>query len=319
MVLNKKAFFFTSISILLISILMIGFRTSSTDLDIQRLPIIENRIVSVNEYVRELDYDYIPKAILVSSRNALRYYSEFVIERESFDDKNTMEQNLFTLMLNGTIKGNQRNPYSLINLLNNVTEMINHSKNVETIINYGNFSHFDVYQDNSTGPWKIAFNYSLNYTVISDIANWTISNKDYSIYVHIDNLPDPYLSINSNRDFERNITRNVNLTWDYNRFESYIENPIYVWSNISPNFLSRLYNSTEPAVNTGIHTIITPIEGLSSNDYKEKSFIDFCYYSDECDERLYNVTGITNATYPFKIDHYHLDFYGLRKHSTLIE
>lgn len=316
MVLNKKAFFFTSISILLISILMIGFRTSSTDLDIQRLPIIENRIVSINEYVRELDYDYIPKAILVSSRNALRHYTEYIIDEGGFENEVNMKENIFTLMLNGTIKGNQRNPYSLINLLNNVTEMINHSKNVQTIINYGNFSDFEIYQDNSTGPWKIAFNYSLNYTVISDLANWTISNKDYSIYVHIDNLPDPYLSINSNRDFERNITRNIDLTWDYDRFKSYVENPIYVWSNISPSFLSRLFNDTQPGVNTGIHTIITPNEAFAFND--DKSFIDFCYYSNICDERLYNVTGITNATYPFKIDHYHLDFYGLRLNSTLI-
>lgn len=324
MELNRKGFFFTSIAILILSILMIGLRPLPSDVLIDQIPVIEERVLSVNDYVKELDYDYINKALLVSSRSAFISYSKHIIQNGSFENENDMQKNIFSLMVYGNLtNGVIKNNYSLVNLLNNITTMINDSMRVETTINYGDFSEFAIYQDNSTGPWHIGLNFSLNFSVESDLAIWNISQKNYNILVHVDNLPDAYLSINSNENVNiRNITPSPFTDWNYTSFKAHFKNETYSWSNISPNFLSRLINRTSPDNQTGIHTIIGTqsgdLGGPLVGEFYNKSFIDFCYFSDKCDEKLYNVTAITNATYPFRIDEHHLRHYALRLNSTEI-
>ena len=47
-----------------------------------------------------------------------------------------------------------------------------------------------------------------------------------------------------------------------------------------------------------------------------KSYVDYCFWSDECDDygyKLYNITGITNSSYPFKLDVYHVEKYNVTK------
>ena len=313
--LNKRAFFFTSISILVLSILMIGIVPLPTDMEIERIPTIENRVLTANNYVHELSNDYIPKALLASSRSALRSYSNYIINEKKFETNETMRKNLFSLMLYGnSTHENLKNNHSLVRLLNNVSKMVNDSMRLQTEITYANYSYFSIYQDNTTGPWKIAVNYSLNYSIVSDLAKWNISKRKYNIEVHIDNLPDAYLSINSNKSFNlRNITPSEYVTWNYTSFKNHFNNQTYTWSNVSPNFLSRLHNDTSPGKDTGMHTIIGTqsgdLGGSLEGGFYNKSFIDFCYFSDKCDEIYYNVTKITNETYPFRIDRYHLRHY----------
>jgi hypothetical protein len=321
MELNKKAFFFTSMALIILTVLMLTLKPSLTTFDMDRMPTLENRIISINEYVRELNNDYIPKAITVSTRSALFHYSNYLIEENKFLNENEMKHKLYYLIVQGNIsEGTILNNHSLINLLNNITVLVNESLKVETEIKMGSFESFNIFQDNTTGPWKIAVNLSLNYTITSELALWNITNQNYNVQIYLDNLPDPYFTINSNGT-KRNITYYEEIVWDYETFKIFYNKKYYVWSNISPSYLSRLTNDTSPSNNTGIHTILLKGEDQKNigelNGYNNISFIDFCYFTNGCNG-LYKINNISsdyvdesNLSYPFRIDTYHATFYNI--------
>ncbi|MFT4305154.1 MAG: hypothetical protein ACMXX8_03600, partial [Candidatus Woesearchaeota archaeon] len=72
---NKKGFFFTSIAVLVLSITLLLIKPIPSQIDVERIQIIEKRIEDMNYLVKEIGKDYIPKAILSASRNGLREYS----------------------------------------------------------------------------------------------------------------------------------------------------------------------------------------------------------------------------------------------------
>ncbi|MFT4304878.1 MAG: hypothetical protein ACMXX8_02195, partial [Candidatus Woesearchaeota archaeon] len=283
------------------------------------------RIEDMNYLVKEIGNDYIPKAILSASRNGFREYSNNITSQNHFlvNNEDGLISYLNETIVNGTLSGTVINIHSLNHLLSNLSLSIFESINIETNFNVKKDT-FEIFQNETSGPWSVGIKIEIDYEVISDLAEWNITGKEFIVYIHIDNLPDPYLSINSNKNYNiRNITQHGNTTWELENFRDHVLNKTYFWGEKSPNYLSRLINSTKDSKCCGIHTFVDekskstgPLEG-----FYNKSFIDFCYFSNRCDNILYNVTDISNETYPFRIDEFHLTkLYILNSdHYTLIE
>jgi hypothetical protein len=322
----KKGFFFTAISLVIISVLFLMLKPSMIQSDLEDISVVQSRVLSLNDFVKELRYDYIPKAILVSSREALKSYSQY-IKDNNFESQANMSKNIYSLITYGNLSeiAGIKNNYSLSSLLNNISETVR-LKHID--VNFTFNDKFDIYQDNSTGPWKLGINLSMNYTIkTSNMASWNRTDQEFNVQVYIDNLPDAYFYLNTNRS-ERNITQAINLTWNYDNFKNHIENKTYAWSNFSPSFLNRLTNNSDNSSCCGIHTIIGNGSEYKVNGdlggYNNKSFVDFCYFSNKCND-LSKTEGISsdfvddgNYTYPFRIDGHYIIYYRISQNSTSI-
>lgn len=307
----NKGFFFTSIAVLIISFLMLTIKPLPTTLEIEKLPIIESRVTNVNEYVARLNYDFIPKAFVVSSKNALINYSKHVIAGNSFSEDLDYLSNFIYRYMTDT------GEFSLKNLLNNITILANDSLSVKTEFNFSSNDNFVVFQNDETGPWKVGFNYTFNYTITSDLAIWNITDKKFTIFINIDDLPDPYYFRNTN-NVKRNITPSIYIDWNITRLIEHVNDKTYAWSNISPNYLSRLINTSEASECCGIHTFISEndISGGELHDYNNRSFVDFCHFDeDNCEGDLFKIDGIStdfdngDIAYPFRLDTHHIAMY----------
>jgi len=106
--------------------------------------------------------------------------------------------------------------------------------------------------------------------------------------------------------------------WDIDALNEHIANATYRHeSNTStfhsPSYLMRFYNDTSLSLCCGIESMIN--ETLS-NDVTDKSYVDYCFWSEECDASegygsLYNISEITDPTYQFKLDAHHIGQYNV--------
>jgi hypothetical protein len=146
--------------------------------------------------------------------------------------------------------------------------------------------------------------------------------KTFSIIISIISFDDPLYLINPNVSYSHPIKETPfnDTEWNIDTLNEHIANATYrhesnTSTHHSPSYLMRFYNDTSPSLCCGIESMIN--ETLSDGRYK--SYVDYCFWSDECDASegygsIYNI-NITTLSYLFKLDAYHIGQYNVEDES----
>ena len=186
---NKKGIFFTFMSILLVTVLMLAFSSDVYITSKNRIPVIKSRIKTADNYLKSLEGAYLERALYVSSYSAMESLTSYINQTTGLL-MNEAELNIKfkEAVLNGTIDGS-----SLGNMQNNtfiyrleeMEEMSQEALHITTNFNkYYEDIDTIIFQDETTVPWQVAVNLTLNFSVDAGIALWN-KTKDVSIIFSI--------------------------------------------------------------------------------------------------------------------------------------
>ena len=310
---SRKAIFFTLMSLLMITLLIVTFQTRDYITLVNRVPVVENRVETANDYVKTLQTRYIERSIYTSGYIALGEYIEYLDNQGEFPSNyNELNTEISELMINGTIGGGPiLNENNLNNLLSNITNLADESLKVDTQYSIGNSL---IYQSEETGPWRVGMRVGVNFTVNASASVWNVSRNITSM-ISIVGFNDTYFSLNTkdiSPDVDRLIIPTNYTSWNLGRLTTHIDLGTYNYDNKSPNYISRLLNQTNPSNCCGIDSFINQNPGFNKSgelpkDYLNTTFIDYCYFGDaaghDCDN-VFHVTDIENASFPFRINPY---------------
>ena len=328
---NKRAVFFTLIAVLMVSLFVLAYKSTSTETTVNKVPIVQERIQTANNLLNSMHNVYINEMMEVSLKNAFYGYYDYIMIHGKDINEDIMKKHVISLMTTGYIAGDSTlyNPYNLTYLMDKVVYNVNESMIMNMTYEY-DAADISIYQDYETGPWFVGVNASFDLFLDAYAANWTTS-KDYSTYIYINNLTDPYHSFNTKNasgDYiERKIKPSSQLYWNYNTFTSFVKNKQYYPNNNSPSFFGRLINSSLGSDCCGIETYISEDNlykrGGTLGGYLNQSFSDVCYFNeittgDFCGGYKMIIEGLTtdfndpgNYDYPFTISASQAAYYNI--------
>ncbi len=324
---SKKGVFFTFMSILVVGVLVLAFSSDVYVTSKNKVPVVKSRIKTADSYLRNLEGSYLKRSLYTSSYNALNSLILYIIYEEDFlTNENDLNAKFKEVLLNGTIDGTDLGDMGITLMQDNtfiyridkIEEMSQEVLHITTNFNKENIDTV-IFQSDDTGPWKVGVNLSLNFSVDAGIALWN-KTETVSIMFSIIGFDDPLYLINPSIPYSHPIKETPfnDTEWNIDTLKEHIANTTYRHESNestqhSPSYLMRFYDSASPSLCCGIESMIN--ETLSDGRYK--SYVDYCFWSDECDpgtgygNKLYNITGITTPSYPFKLDAYHVAQYNV--------
>ena len=317
---SKKGVFFTFMALVIISVLILIFSSDDYITSKNKIPVIKSRVQTADSYLRSLETSYLKASLYTSSYNALNSINLYINQTGSLDNESVLNATFKEVMLNGSINGKNLTEYG-INLMEENTfiyrieDIKETSQNVLHITTSFDKSGINtaIFQSNDTGPWQIGVNLTMNFSVDADVAVWN-KTKTFSVIISILGFDDPLYLANTNYFHPIKETPFNESEWNFNALEYHIANQTYKKDKKAPSFLMRFYNGTSKSLCCGIESMIN--ETLC-NSVTDKSYVDYCFWSNECNPgtdyggNLHNITGITTLTYPFKLDEYHIEQYNV--------
>lgn len=324
---GKKGVFFTFMAILVVSVLVLAFSSDVYVTSKNKIPVIKSRVKTADNYLRNLETSYLERSLYTSSYNALNSIILYIIYEDDFlVSENDLNAKFKEVLLSGTIEGKNINEEYGIELmeentfiyrLDKIEEMSQDVLHIRTDFDKGDIDTV-IFQSNDTGPWQIGVNLTMNYSVDAGIAVWN-KIKTISIIISIIGFDDPLYLINSGYSHPIKETPFNDTEWNVDTLKIHITNATYrhesnASTEHSPSYLMRFYESYSPSLCCGIESMIN--ETLCDGE-TGKSYVDYCFWSDECDpgtgygNKLYNILDITTPSYPFKLDAYHVAQYNV--------
>jgi len=201
---SKKGVFFTFISILIVSILVLMFSSDVHFTSKNKIPVIKSRVKTADNYLRNLETSYLKTSLYTSSYNALNSILLYITNQNDFlIDENDLDSMFEEILLNGSINGKNINTEYNISLMeeNNFIYRLEDIENMsqEVLHIKTNFDKNDInatiFQSNSTGPWQVGISLTMNYSVDAGIALWN-KTKTFSVIISILGFDDPLYLIN---------------------------------------------------------------------------------------------------------------------------
>ena len=312
---GKKGMYFTIVTLIMIFIFVFVFLIAGRyDLN-SRLSVVEMRVESMNDFIKDLRRDT-ERGLYITSFRAILSIEEYVINNGAFI--NDSNGGILELLLNGTIYGTSSPMMTNSKLTdwmdNIVTEAgklnINLSMDVKNIT---------VFQD---APWSVRINMTLGINVSDEgnIASW-VRDEVIETTVDIVDFEDPLYIVFSGGRITNQIKRSVNSgnftkeildTWDVGNLINHINNSEYIFNPDAPSFLMRLENNTNSSACCGIESLVNikklELAGFQAYEINsESSVVDHDYWQ-----------GISNGDYRvnftpewFRLDGDHLDSYNV--------
>lgn len=186
---NKKGVFFTFMSILLVAAIMLAFSSDAYITSKNRIPVIKSRIKTADNYLKSLEGAYLKRSLYVSSYSAIESLTSYINQTTGLLI-NEAELNIKfkEAVLNGTIDGSSLNNMqenTFIYRLEEMEEMSQDALHIETSFNK-DYEDIDtiIFQDETTVPWQVAVNLTLDFSVNAGIALWN-KTDDVSIIFSI--------------------------------------------------------------------------------------------------------------------------------------
>jgi hypothetical protein len=194
-----------------------------------------------------------------------------------------------------------------------------------------------IWQDNTTGPYRIKARLSASMRLDAGIAVWNKSIDNVTTLVSIANLHDPYLlakapGANGSITFYDGPYTNESIV-------SFTANRSYTKEPAAPDYLSRFTGDLNASDCCGIETMVTfNVSVPSTTPLYRNPMIDWCYWSGDC-WRVYTglsnigvkrsfwtlehvsdlptITshGATQSFYGFYLDIYHLEKYNITEYA----
>lgn len=326
---KKKGIYFTLITLLIISVMIISFASRSYVSLKDDAKVVKSRVQVADNYVKNIGEVYVERALYVSSYWALEALSEYENKTGLFLPSRADFNNKFAeLMINGSIDGEQIDLITGRKIMNNNTfyhrlgQIENSSLAAYSIrTNFSrNYQDFNVkiWQSNETGPWKVAVNITASYLVDSGLARWNQTITRQAIF-DIKGITDPLYSVKTSGSYSRKIQEANYGYWNYTNLYEHIDNETYKAEPNGTSFLDRFYNNLTRSGCCGIESLINPnAMGISDTNI---SYADWCFYTTNiCPPNsqglFWKITGLTSSSppqkfYAFKLDDYHVVVYNV--------
>jgi hypothetical protein len=331
MEMNRKAVFFTVISIVVMSVVILYFSLNNT-VDYfsgqTESRIDSYKISAGNDLVKIIEEVYLPLNIEYSARKALISLAQYVIENDQhLTDNNSLFGNFTTVFLNGTFYDPSSiiytEPYLIDTLLTRdrmgdndfYSRLNNLSIMIDDIYGY-NFTYSIeqpfIYQSNETGHEYFGISLKVGYySIAGKNINWTRHNLDYNLLVDIEGMLDPMHGYHGG--FEHPLIINHKSSHTLAEFIDAVENMTYLHDYEGPSFFMRFYNSThednkEEASCCGLVTMLNASSRMDSTStfYSDilggvdNSYADHCMWNQNCNlskpgcYRLWDIDGMTS-------------------------
>lgn len=306
---TKKAMFFTFIAITMMAIFILVF-TPKADISLQKdAQSTKTRINSVDNFVDDLQNRYFETVLRATAYKTILSLALYMNSTGSY--MANFDSAFSTVMLTGKINGVDIDSITGKRIMfNNTltdwnTRMIETARdvlNVNTTIIVNNVSAMQ------TGPWNIDAAMSVNFTVTSNVAQWTRSST-VTATLGIEGLPDPYYLVNTRiTGSYANAVKKSSVgfnEWNLIHVKDNLRNGTYVhWQDSNaPSFLMRFTNTITNSSCCGIESFVNPNK-ISPGDQRE-SYVDYLFwshrFSGNCTQ-LYNITGLWDEFMHFKLD-----------------
>lgn len=289
MALNKKGVYFTLISIILVFVFLFLLSLPSTNKSIAKASSVEQRVISMNDFLLNLQRD-VNRALYISSFRAVLAMEQSVINTGEF--LNSTEQSFFEAITNGTIN-DKYYPIMQSSTFPDWIEKIRDEGNKINIITNISILSLSISQ---SSPWAIDVFSDIEIQIrdSNNLASWNI-NKTVKSSIPIIDFEDPMYVVNSFGRLTNIITtspyiNNYTYNNESNNFMEHIYNGYYMGDNNAPSFLQRFENNLTPNEN-GIESIIDLQELFQRSlpVFEDKSIIDYQYWNGG-GENLYKIT-----------------------------
>ena len=322
---NRKAIFFTLMSILIIELVVMSYLIS---IDINyngRIPTIQNRIKVADTYNKRIKESILDKLVKVGSYKAMQ---ELLKEKSQYSNAEELNEYFTSIVFKGIIPGISSGITTIENVtlnstLRKLTKVMNETFHIDVIFNP---KKLEVFQSELTGPWLFAVNFSFDYFVGTNLGGWNTTNSSIIVTVPIIGLRDP-LYLEHARTYEMFFKRShsEHIVWNNETILNFTAKKIYRHEVKAPSFVQRLLGSVSNSTCCGVESFINPKDISSLGGHKDESYVDYCFFGKKCHTqdydiyyRIYTVNqfvnggpGIPSSYGKFKLDTYHMNLLGV--------
>ncbi|MBW2988161.1 hypothetical protein DRJ48_02375 [Candidatus Woesearchaeota archaeon] len=322
--LGKRGVFYTAISLLIVSIMLLAFKSKPTEIASGRFDAEASRVEVANALVKNINEGFIERLLKVSSYRALNALALYINTTKDPIDPSELNDVFKEVLITGNISGKPIDEeigikimenYTLVDNLRRLEEAAWEGLSIITRFNTTN-SNVVVFQSNASGAFNVIVNLTLRYTVLAGTATWNVK-KTWSVKVPIEGLYDPLWFKWEGRAIPIEFAEyEVDYAKNWTSLFKFIDNIDYMRQPYGPSYLMRLtgqYNLSSRCC--GIESAVNPYYLNFTREYN-RTYIDFCFYTvGKCapygvNKTLYELENITTHTpntkfYGFKLDARH--------------
>ena len=322
---NRKAIFFTLMSILIIELVVMSYLISIDTNHNRRIPTIENRIKVADAYNKRIKDSILDKLVKVASYKAMQ---ELIANPKDYSSIEELNGYFTSIVFNGTIPYIKGGITSIENVtlnstLKKLTQVMNNTFHINAFFNP---KKLEIFQSELTGPWLFAVNFSFDYFIGTNLGEWNMTGTSIIVTVPVIGLRDPlYLHHASTYEMFFRRSYDENIVWNNETLLNFIANKTYRHEPKAPNFIQRIMNSVSNSTCCGVESFINPEDISSLGGHEDESYVDYCFFGKKCHTPDYDIyykihlvnqlvngnPGIPSSYDHFKLDTYHMNLLGV--------
>ncbi len=311
MEMNKKGLYFTLMTMFMLTLFLFYFRTGSYYKYREKMVVTENRINSLDNFIKSLERDA-TRGLYISSFRALISLEDYISAKGTFLDN--FKERFIEALLNGTInneKAELMEDSRFVDWINKISlegEKLNLDVNIT-------INNIDIYHKS---PWSIIVEANLNLTVNDSLIDvYFKRNPIIRTEISIIGFEDPLYIVYG----EGKVTNIIEKTpfkvffekkgdeFNVSNLMAHINNSYYSNNSDAPSFLMRFENNLGSSP-FGIESFVNLEKFYERGiEIEERSCVDHLYF--EGDDR--DSFQITNMPSWFRLDDEHINAYGLQE------
>lgn len=327
---GRKAIFFTLSSIMIVTLFMLYFSSKDSLSVKEKSEISESRVTTINNFVNNFEQIYFPRALYATTHRSLYSITDYLAAKASDNQPRYVNLSIDfpQVILNGTIYNTDNG----VDWYNKTLDNMNKKTLIFWLAQLTNISReeMNIYSDfnitriviNQTKQWYINVTAYIEYNISSPgVVEIIRKEVALSTELSIEGLIDPLIAVETAGEFKRPINRSAINVFVEGGVDAVpmVSNGVYIFQNrTAPSFLMRFEKNLNASGCCGIESLISE-DIYNANQRPQKSFVDYQYFTETgvtpiglCLDQnmnpeitLYNITGITSDTFPFKIDKFH--------------
>jgi len=304
--LKKRGMFFTLMVIVFLFVFVFYFKTYSYQKYAPRMNVIEHRVNTINDFIKDLQRD-IERGFYISSYRSLIALNDYINASGDFLDD--VSVSFREVLINGTV-----NEIPMEVMENSTfTDWVNNIKLQASKLNIGIDITTESIAISQNSPWTIVASLDAELYVndSSGIASWDTS-YDVETVIDISGFKDPLYAVNTNKKVANVISQtvyedNYTIGNDVSNLLDHLDNSYYATHTDAPSYLMRFENNINPSV-YGIESLVN-LEELTEQGIpiEERSAVDYIYWSDS----VINNSRINDTPDWFYLDEGHLEKYNV--------
>ena len=302
---NKRAVFFTTLSIVILSLFLISYTLYSVS---KSREAVGKRIETLNSFVFSVEQD-LPRKLYIAGFGIIFLFENKIAETGSY--VTNLDSKFEEAFFNGTIDGEDyktgENQTLYGATFSDMQESLNEKAN--SVNAYANITNPNL-TISQEDPWrvKVVLTTELFIKDTGELASW---NKTFDIvaYIPVENFEDPLYILNTRGKVSNKVNRTIYENFvsgsDVTNLTSHLENSYYINNSDAPSFLNRLQGSLSPSVNGVESLVYLPELSAQGIATKDKSAVDHIYFSSETPSS-HHIAGMPAW---FMVDDAHLSVY----------